>query len=67
MPIVSSTYWNQVHGNTPEEVRQDLEGMRTMRVLARNMSYLLKAFKTARENGLDYPDEEPGVMTNFIR
>lgn len=67
MPIVSSCYWNQVHGNTPDEVKQDLEGMRTMRILARNMAYLLKANKLAKENGLTLPEEEPRVMTNFIR
>jgi multimeric flavodoxin WrbA len=67
MPIVSSSYWNQVHGNTPEEVKQDLEGMRTMRVLANNMAYLLKAIKLAKENGLTCPEEEPKVRTNFIR
>lgn len=67
MPIVSSCYWNQVHGNTPDEVKQDLEGMRTMRILARNMAYLLKANKLAKENGLALPEEEPRVMTNFIR
>lgn len=67
MPIVSSSYWNQVHGNTPEEVKQDLEGIRTMRVLAKNMAYLLKAINLAKENGLNFPDDEPKVMTNFIR
>ncbi len=67
MPVVSSSYWNQVHGSTPEEVKQDLEGLRTMRVLARNMAYLIKANQLARENGLALPEEEPRVMTNFIR
>lgn len=67
MPIVSSNYWNQVHGNNPEEVKQDLEGMQTMRILANNMSFLIKAIKTAKENGLGFPSEEEKVMTNFIR
>lgn len=67
MPIVSASYWNQVHGSTPEEVKQDLEGLRTVRVLARNMAYLIKANQLAREHGLGLPEEEPRVMTNFIR
>lgn len=67
MPIVSSSYWNQVHGNTPEEVKQDLEGMQTMRVLANNMAFLIKSIELAKENGLDFPAQEEKIMTNFIR
>lgn len=67
MPVVSASYWNQVHGNTPDEVRQDLEGMRTMRVLAKNMAYLLKALDLAKSGGLECPEAEPRIMTNFIR
>ena len=67
MPVVSSSYWNQVHGSTPDEVRQDLEGIRTLRVLAKNMAYLIKATKIAKENGLEFPEEEPKARTNFIR
>jgi len=67
MPIVSSSYWNQVHGNTPEEMKQDLEGMHTMRVLANNMAFLIKAMKLAKENGLAFPTQEEKIMTNFIR
>ena len=67
MPIISSCYWNQVHGNTPEEVMQDLEGIRTIRVLARNMAYQLKLQQLAKDNGITYPEELPAAKTNFIR
>ena len=67
MPIVSSQYWNMVHGNTPDEVRQDLEGLQTMRTLGRNMAWLLKCLQLGRENGLDRPEGEAKVATNFIR
>lgn len=64
MPIVSSNYWNQVHGNTPEEVKQDVEGMQTMRILARNMAYLIKAVRSA---ALPLGESEAKIKTNFIR
>ncbi|MBR1747488.1 MAG: flavodoxin family protein [Clostridia bacterium] len=67
MPVVSANYWNQVHGNNPEEVKQDLEGMQTMRVLGENMAYLLKCLKAAKEAGVPAPVYEPRVFTNFIR
>ena len=66
MPIVSSQYWNSVHGNTPEEVLQDQEGLQTMRTLARNMSYLLKCLELGKAQ-LPMPDKEPKTATNFIR
>lgn len=62
MPVVASKYWNMVHGNTPEEVKQDLEGLHTMRTLARNMAWLLKSIE-----GNDLPEQEEKVFTNFIR
>ncbi len=64
MPIITSTYWNMVHGNTPEEVEQDLEGLRTMRNLARNMAWFLKMKEAA---GIEAPKYEYKPMTNFIR
>ncbi|MBU3804706.1 MAG: flavodoxin family protein [Candidatus Cellulosilyticum pullistercoris] len=67
MPIVSSQYWNQVHGNTPEEVKQDLEGMQTMRTLGNNMAWLLKAIDAGKKAGIDMPEKEVKVSTNFIR
>ncbi len=67
MPIVSSQYWNQVHGNTPEEVKQDLEGLQTMRTLANNMAWLLKCIEAGKEKGINFPDREQPIRTNFIR
>ncbi|MBL4933525.1 flavodoxin family protein [Clostridium paridis] len=67
MPVVSSQYWNMVHGNTPEEVVQDLEGMQTMRTLGRNMAWLLKCIQAGKENGVKLPEREPRQGTNFIR
>ncbi len=67
MPIVSSSYWNMVHGNTPEEVKQDLEGMRTMRMLGHNMAWILRCIEAGKNNGIDRPVPEPAVKTNFIR
>lgn len=67
MPVVSSQYWNQVHGYTPEEVRQDLEGLQTMRTLANNMAWLLKCIELGKQHGIELPVEEKRVATNFIR
>lgn len=67
MPIVSSQYWNQVHGNTPEEVRQDEEGMQTMRTLGNNMAWLLKCIEAGKNAGIMFPELEPARKTNFIR
>lgn len=67
MPIVSSQYWNMVHGNTPEEVKQDLEGMQTMRTLGKNMVWLLKSIQAGKNAGVQLPKIESKVFTNFIR
>ena len=67
MPIVTSQYWNMVHGNKPDEVKQDLEGMQTMRTLANNMAWLLKCIEIGKENGIEYPTNENIIRTNFIR
>lgn len=67
MPVVSSQYWNQVHGNTPEEVRQDEEGMQTMRTLGNNMAWLLKCIEAGKKAGITFPEREPAIKTNFIR
>jgi len=68
MPIISSKYWNMVHGNTPEEVMQDEEGLQTMRVLGRNMAYFLKCLDCGRKNGIELPKQEKErKVTNFIR
>ncbi len=67
MPVVSSTYWNNVHGNSPEEVKQDLEGMQTMRNLGKNMAWLIKCIDAGKKAGIDIPTAETGAKTNFIR
>lgn len=67
MPIVSSQYWNQVHGNTPDEVRQDAEGLQTMRTLGNNMAWLLKCIEAGKKAGITFPEREAAVKTNFIR
>ena len=66
MPIVSSIYWNMVHGNTPDEVRQDAEGLQTMRALGSNMAWMIKSLAAARSS-VPLPEQEPRVWTNFIR
>jgi len=67
MPVVSSRYWNMVHGSTPEQVREDAEGLLTMRMLGRNMAYLLRCREAAEKAGIPLPEREPPVFTNFIR
>ncbi|MDR0249287.1 MAG: flavodoxin family protein [Oscillospiraceae bacterium] len=67
MPVVSSRYWNMVHGAEPEDARKDAEGLYTMRVLGRNMAYLLRCIEAGAKAGVPLPEEEPGVYTNFIR
>ena len=65
MPVASSQYWNSVHGRTPGEASQDLEGLQTMRTLARNMSFRMKSIALGKkEYGL--PEKEPVQRTNFI-
>lgn len=56
MPIVSSQYWNVVHGNTPEEVAMDEEGMQTMRTLGNNMAWLLRCIEAGKQAGLNFPE-----------
>ena len=64
MPVASSTYWNQVHGFTAEDVKKDLEGLQTMRNLAKNMTFMMKAIADAKEKyGL--PTVETGASTSF--
>lgn len=66
MPVASSQYWNSIHGRLPGEAVADEEGKRTMRVLAKNMVFLMKSIALGKkEYGL--PEEEPRVMTSFIK
>ncbi|UWG96299.1 flavodoxin family protein [Dehalobacter sp. DCM] len=67
MPIISSRYWNMVHGATPEDVKKDEEGLQTMRVLARNMAWFLKCKEAGIKAGIPFPQSEQKVFTNFIR
>ena len=67
MPVVSSQYWNQVHGNTPEEVLQDAEGCAVMQELGRNMAWLLHCIEAGRAAGFEHPQNPKRPMTNFIR
>lgn len=67
MPVASSQYWNQVHGNTPEEVRKDEEGMQTMRTLGNNIAWMIKCIKAGKEQGIKVPKREAPIRTSFIR
>lgn len=66
MPIVPSNYWNMAHGNTPEELVKDEEGMQIMRLLGNNMAWLLKCIEIGKQNGIE-PVKEDKIKTNFIR
>ena len=66
MPIASSQYWNSVHGCAPGEVREDAEGLQTMRTLARNMTFLMRSIALGKEK-FGLPKKEPPVQTNFVR
>jgi multimeric flavodoxin WrbA len=66
MMTVGSQYWNMTHGQTPEQVRQDLEGMQTMRTLGNNMAWLLKCIENSK-NAVPLPVKEGSIATNFIR
>lgn len=67
MPIITSRYWNMVHGTTQEEVRQDLEGIQTLELLGHNMAYFLKCREAGEKLGIPAPPQRPFVYTNFIR
>lgn len=67
MPVVSSNYWNMVHGNTPEEVREDVEGLQIMRVLGQNMAWMLKCIENGKKSGINIPNIEDKIYTNFVR
>lgn len=66
MPVVSSQYWNSVHGNSAEESKQDLEGIQTMQLLGKNMAFLLKSIALGKEQ-FGLPKKDPKINTNFIR
>lgn len=66
MPVVSSQYWNSVHGHTPGQAEQDLEGLQTMRTLARNMAFLIKSIALGKSQ-FGIPQKEKKIHTNFIK
>lgn len=66
MPIVSSKYWNMVHGKVPADVMRDEEGLQTMRILGKNMAYLIKCMYAGRQAGINPPAPEKKISTNFI-
>ena len=67
MPVVSSNYWNNVHGKAADDVIDDQEGLQTMRNLARNMAWLLKCIEVGHRSGIKIPKQEERIYTNFIR
>ena len=67
MPVISSSYWNMVHGNKPEQVEDDLEGLQTLRMLGQNMAWILKCIEAGKNNGISVPVPEEKIWTNFIR
>ena len=66
MPVISTRYWNMVHGAKPEDVLQDAEGLFTMRELGKNMAYLLRCQEAGRNAGVEIPEQEMKPFTNFI-
>lgn len=66
MPIISSTYWNQVYGAQPEQIAEDKEGLMTMYNIGKNMAWVLKCLELGKAHGLTHPENEK-VLTNFIR
>ena len=66
MPVISSNYWNMVHGNTPDEVMQDKEGLQIMRTLGHNMAWILKCIELGKNSGISHPQTEEKIWTNFI-
>ena len=67
MPVIASRYWNMVHGWTPDDVKQDFEGLQTMRILGKNMAWFLKMKEVSEKSGLNMPLAEEPVFTNFIK
>ena len=67
MPVVSSTYWNMVHGFTPADVEKDLEGLQTMRNIGHNMAWLLRCIDAGHKAGVAGPASERGAWTHFIQ
>ena len=67
MPVISSQYWNMVHGLAPDDVKKDLEGLQIMRTLGRNMAWFLKCKEAGIKAGIAFPKQEEHITTNFVR
>lgn len=67
MPLISSRYWNMVHGNTPEDVMKDEEGVQIMRTIGTNMAWILESIEAGKKAGVKQPEAEQKIFTNFIR
>lgn len=67
MPIISGRYWNMVHGRTPDDVKQDLEGLQNLRIASRNLAWILKCIELGKKNNILAPQQEKTIMTDFIR
>lgn len=67
MHVAGSQYWNQIHGNRPEQAEKDLEGLQTMRTLGQNMAWLIKSIEAGETGGLAAPEYETRQRTNFIQ
>lgn len=67
MPLISSNYWNMVHGNTPEEVCRDEEGIQIVQTIGKNLAWLLKSIEAGKAAGVEQPVDELKKRTNFIR
>lgn len=64
---MTSRYWNMVHGSKPEDVMQDEEGLQIMKMLGRNMAWMLKSIEAGKQAGVPQPTAEAKIYTNFIR
>jgi len=67
MPIITSNYWNMVHGNTPDQVKKDTEGLQTMRILGNNMAWILKCIQVGKDANINFPEGEKKIYMNYIR
>ncbi len=65
MPVVSSTYWNMIYGNTPQEIKRDEEGMQTLRNLAKNMAWLIKCVQAGKDSGIAPPHQLYKINTVY--
>ena len=67
MPIINGQYWAMVHGNTPDEIKQDFEGIQVMHTIGKNMAWILKCINAGEKAGIEKPAAEEKIKTNFIR